>query len=226
MTVVALGAKDIPGDVTEILSIGATQGLGISTNLTNGFPHLRRSKIPPSMKWYSVFRLAVRVPPECFVGSVQDAPLISAWTHQTTFKVAVQILATGAFIAGSDQYENSSGKCEIHAKPFGKNDTRAAAGSRDNQAITFQAKPSALASIAATVGFALTRSGALLSRGPIHVCDPERPLDVALMIIVCFTWSRGSDADDNARRQGRHRHPDWGHQLYLQKQQGIKADWV
>ena len=46
------------------------------------------------------------------------------------------------------------------------------------------------------------------------------------MIIVCFTWSRGSDADDTARDQGRHRHPDWGHQLYLQKKQGVKANWV
>ena len=124
MTVVALGSKDHPGDITEILSIGATQGLGISTHLTHGFPHVRKAKIPPSMDWYSVFRLGVRVPPECFDGSVQDAPLISAWTHQTTFQATVQILATGAFIAGSDQYENTSGKCEIHAKPFAKNDAR------------------------------------------------------------------------------------------------------
>ena len=72
------------------------------------------------MKLYSVFRLGVRVPSECFDGSVQGAPLISAWTHQTTFEATVKIFATGAIISGSDNYTNQSGKCEIHAKPFGK----------------------------------------------------------------------------------------------------------
>ena len=177
------------------------------------------------MKWYNIFRMCFRVPVECFDGNVQGTPLISSRINQITLDATIKMLASGGLWSGAANAANTSGKFQVHAKPHGKGDPRAVVGTRDNEAITILGRPSSFAPMAAREGFGMSRSGALLRTGPVRICDPEHPFDIAKMLIVAFTWGRGSDAD-YSRDYSSQRRARRGQELWHDKQKGVRTFWV